>query len=134
MRLGEYTLARITRALKDAAIPCPSAANPQHNPHRAGTAWQIPTVQGILANPAYTSHAVWRHNYADHEPIDEDNLALGFAQHVRHAAPNQWIISIHIAHDALISEEQFVAVQGIHSSSPTKYTSKVRNTRGLHTR
>jgi site-specific DNA recombinase len=66
MRLDGYTLARVCRALNDAAIPCPSAADPQRNRHRAGTAWQIPTVQSILANPVYTGHAVWKRTYAQH--------------------------------------------------------------------
>jgi site-specific DNA recombinase len=50
-RLAGHGLARITRALNDAAIPCPSAADPQRNPHRAGTAWTLGTVAAILANP-----------------------------------------------------------------------------------
>jgi hypothetical protein len=118
MRLDGYTLARITRALNDAAIPCPSAADPARNRHRPGIAWQIPTVQAILANPVYTGHAVWRRTYSEHELVDEDNLALGFAQHVRRAAPDQWIISIPIAHNPLVSEEQFVAIQTVHSPRP----------------
>jgi site-specific DNA recombinase len=51
VRLAGHSLARITRALNDAAIPCPSAADPQRNPHRAGTAWTLGTVAAILANP-----------------------------------------------------------------------------------
>jgi hypothetical protein len=45
--------ARITRALNDAGIPCPSAADPKRNPHRSGTAWTLRTVAAILANPRY---------------------------------------------------------------------------------
>ena len=115
MRLGGYTLARITRALNDAAIPCPSAADPARNRHRPRTAWQIPTLQAILANPVYTGHTVWKRTYAEHELVDEDNLALGFAQHVHRAAPDQWVISIPIAHEALVSEEHFIAVQAVRS-------------------
>jgi len=37
---------------------------------------------------------------------------------VRRAAPDQWIISIPIAHEALVSEEQFVAVQAARSPRP----------------
>ncbi len=37
-RLAGHSTARITRALNDASIPCPSAADPQRNPHRRGTA------------------------------------------------------------------------------------------------
>jgi hypothetical protein len=115
MRLDGHTMARTVRALNDAAIPCPSASDPQRNRHRPGTALQIPTVQAILADPVYTGHAVWKRTYAEHELVDEDNLALGFAQHVRRNAPDQWVISIRLAHEALVSEEQFVTVQAIHS-------------------
>ena len=50
-RLAGHSAARITRALNDAGIPCPSAADPQRNPHRSGTAWTLSTVAAILANP-----------------------------------------------------------------------------------
>jgi site-specific DNA recombinase len=50
-RLAGHSVARITRALNDAAIPCPSAADPGRNPHRSGTAWTLSTVAAILANP-----------------------------------------------------------------------------------
>ena len=32
-------------------IPCPSAADPEWNPHRTGRAWTLSTVAAILANP-----------------------------------------------------------------------------------
>ena len=34
-RLAGHSVARITRALNDAGVPCPSAADPGRNPHRA---------------------------------------------------------------------------------------------------
>lgn len=37
-RLAGHSAVRITRALNDAGVPCPSAANPGRNPHRTGTA------------------------------------------------------------------------------------------------
>ena len=37
-RLAGHSAARITRALNDAGIPCPSAADPRRNPHRTGAA------------------------------------------------------------------------------------------------
>ena len=37
-RLAGHSAARITRALNDAGISCPSAADPKRNPHRTGTA------------------------------------------------------------------------------------------------
>ena len=51
-RLAGHSAARITRALNDGGIPCPSAADPGRNPHRTGAAWTLRTVAAILANPA----------------------------------------------------------------------------------
>ena len=53
-RLAGHSAARITRALNDAGVPCPSAADPARNPHRTGAAWTLRTVAAILANPRYT--------------------------------------------------------------------------------
>jgi site-specific DNA recombinase len=53
-RLAGHSVARITRALNDAGIPCPSAADPERNPHRTGAAWALGTVTSILGNPRYT--------------------------------------------------------------------------------
>jgi site-specific DNA recombinase len=55
-RLAGHSAARITRALNDARIPCPSAADPKRNPHRTGAWWTLRTVAAILANPRYTGH------------------------------------------------------------------------------
>ena len=58
-RLAGHSAARITRALNDAGVPCPSAADPGRNPHRTGAAWTLRTVAAILANPRYTGRQVW---------------------------------------------------------------------------
>ena len=57
-RLAGHSVSRITRALNDAVIPCPSAADPKRNPHRSGAAWTLRTVAAILANPRYTGRQV----------------------------------------------------------------------------
>ena len=56
-RLAGHSAARITRALNDAAIPCPSAADPGRNPHRTGAGWTLRTVAATLGNPRYTGLA-----------------------------------------------------------------------------
>ena len=56
--LLDFVLEAITRALNDAAVPCPSAADPGRNPHRTGAAWTLRTVAATLANPRYTGHQV----------------------------------------------------------------------------
>jgi site-specific DNA recombinase len=57
-RLAGHSKARIARALNDAGIPCPSAADPARNPHRVGSGWTVRTVASILSNPRYTGRQV----------------------------------------------------------------------------
>src|SRR6202030_4392422 len=52
-RVAGHSAARITRALNDAGVPCPSAADPGRDPHRIGSGWTLRTVAAILANPRY---------------------------------------------------------------------------------
>jgi site-specific DNA recombinase len=40
-RLAGHSVARIAWALNEAGVPCPSAADPDRNPHRPGTAWTL---------------------------------------------------------------------------------------------
>jgi site-specific DNA recombinase len=46
-RLAGHSVARIARALNEAGVPSPSAADPGRNPHRAGTSWTLGTVTTI---------------------------------------------------------------------------------------
>jgi DNA invertase Pin-like site-specific DNA recombinase len=54
-RLARRSVAGIARTLNDMGVPCPSAADPDRNPHRPGDAWRQRTVAAILANPRYTA-------------------------------------------------------------------------------
>ncbi len=121
-RVG-HSLARITRALNDAGIPCPSAADPGRNTHRAGEKWTLTTVRSILANPRYTGRQVWNRQPTSHELIDPANTGLGHRQVQRWAMPDGWVISTHPSHPALVSEEDFTAVQGIRAERDTTATS-----------
>jgi site-specific DNA recombinase len=112
-RRAGHSLARITRALNDAGIPCPSAADPQRNPHRSGAAWTLFTVRAILANPRYTGRQVWNRQPTCHELIDPGNTGLGHRQIQRWAMPDGWVISARPSHPGLVSEEDFIAVQGL---------------------
>ena len=76
-RLAGHSVARITRALNDAGIPCPSAADPKRNPHRTGAAWTLGTVTSILGNPRYTGRQVWNRQRTDSELADPANTSLG---------------------------------------------------------
>jgi DNA invertase Pin-like site-specific DNA recombinase len=76
-RLAGHSVARITRALNDAGIPCPSAADPKRNPHRTGAVWTLRTVAAILANPRYTGRQVWNRQRTDRDLVDPANTGLG---------------------------------------------------------
>jgi site-specific DNA recombinase len=112
-RLAGHSLARITRALNEAGVPCPSAADPGRNTHRAGLAWSLTTVRAILANPRYTGRQVWNRQPSAMDLIDPANTGLGHRQVQRWALPAGWVISARPSHPALVSEEDFIAVQGI---------------------
>jgi site-specific DNA recombinase len=110
-RLAGHSAARITRALNDAGVPCPSAADPGRNPHRTGVAWTLRTVAAILANPRYTGRQVWNRQRTDFDLADPANTSLGHRQVQRWNLPEGWVISRHPAHAALVSETDFIAVQ-----------------------
>ncbi len=111
-----HSLARITRALNDADIPCPSAADPGRNPHRAARRWQTTTVRAILANPRYTGHQVWNRQRTDHDLIDPNNTTLGHRDVLRWNTSEEWIISTTPAHPALVSPNDFIAVQHLRAT------------------
>ncbi|MFC9331300.1 recombinase family protein [Kitasatospora sp. NPDC057015] len=100
-RLDGHSVARVTRALNDAGIPCPSAADPGRNPHRDGGGWRLPTVAAILANPRYTGRQVWNRQRTDHDLLDPENTALGHREVMRPNEPEDWAISSEQAHPAL---------------------------------
>ena len=110
-RLAGRSAARITRALNDAGVPCPSAADPGRNPHRTGAAWTLRTVAAILANPRYTGRQVWNRQRTDFDLVDPANTTLGHRQVQRWNLPEGWVISRHPAHAALVSEADFIAAQ-----------------------
>jgi hypothetical protein len=105
------TVARITRALNDAAIPCPSAADPARNPHRSGRAWTLGTVASILANPRYTGRQVWNRQRTDSDLVDPVNTGLGHKPVARWNLPAGWVIATCPAHPALVSEADYIAAQ-----------------------
>ena len=110
-RLAGHSVARITRALNDAGMPCPSAADPKRNPHRTGTAWTLRTVAAVLANPRYTGRQVWNRQRTDFDLVDPANTGLGHRQVQRWNLPAGWVISARPAHPALVSETDYIAAQ-----------------------
>ncbi|MEO3763937.1 recombinase family protein [Streptomyces sp. B5E4] len=110
--------ARIARALNNAAVPCPSASDPERNAHRSGSQWTLTAVRAILANPRYTGRQVWNRQRTDQELIDPANTALGHRDIARWNPPQDWVISREKAHPALV-EADFVAVQGTRATTTT---------------
>ncbi|MER6083431.1 recombinase family protein [Streptomyces sp. NPDC001833] len=118
-RLAGHSIARIARALNDAGIPCPAAADPTRNPHRNGQRWVLNTVRAILTNPRYTGRQVWNHQRTDHDLIDPANTTLGHRDVLRWNTPTDWIISARPAHPALVSEADFITVQNLRTRRET---------------
>ena len=110
-RVAGHSAAWITRALNDAGVPCPSAADPGRNPHRTGSGWTLRTVAAILANPRYTGRQVWNRLPSQAVLADPANTGLGHKQVQRWNLPEGWVISRHPAHAALVSEADFIVVQ-----------------------
>jgi site-specific DNA recombinase len=115
-RLAGHSVARIARALNEAGIPCPSAADPGRNPHRTATAWTLGAVTTILGNPRYTGHQVWNRQRTDQDLADPGNISLGHRQVQRWNLPDGWIISKKPAHRALVSEADFIAAQNVNAA------------------
>jgi len=115
-RLAGHSVARIARALNEAQVPCPSAADPARNAHRTGASWTLGTVTTILQNPRYTGRQVWNRQRTDTELADPANETLGHKPVQRWNLPDGWVISSRPAHPALVSEGDFVAAQDINAA------------------
>ncbi|MGD0706121.1 MAG: recombinase family protein [Trebonia sp.] len=89
-RLAGHSVARIARALNEAGVPCPSAADPQRNPHRAGTGWALGTVTTILQNPRYTGHQVWNRQRTDKDLADPADVSLDIKACSGGTCPTAW--------------------------------------------
>ncbi|MGH3564936.1 MAG: recombinase family protein [Pseudonocardia sp.] len=109
-RLSGRSVASIARELNERGVPCPSHVDPERNRHRTGEAWTLRTVAVILRNPRYTGRQVWNRQRTDREG----------RRRVRRTNPSAaWVVSGSVAHPALVSETDFVAVQGIRAVRPT---------------
>jgi len=115
-RLAGHSVARIARALNESGVPCPSAADPDRNPHRTGTGWTLGTVTTILQNPRYTGHQVWNRQRTDKDLADPADVSLGYRQVQRWNLPDGWVISRKPAHPALVKEADYIAAQDVNAA------------------
>jgi len=99
-RLAGRSVAGIARELNERDVPCPSAADPRRNRHRSGASWNLRSVAVILANPRYTGRQVWSRQRS--QPGGG-----------RSTVAAEWAVSDAVSHPALVSEADFVAVQGL---------------------
>ena len=70
-------------------------------------------MRAILAHPRYTGRQVWNRQPTAMDLVDPANTGLGHKQVQRWGLPDGWVISARPAHPALVSEEDYIAVQGI---------------------
>jgi site-specific DNA recombinase len=102
--------------LNEAGIPCPSASDLGRNPHRPGAGWTLGTVTTILQNPRYTGRQVWNRQRTDKDLADPADVSLGHKDVQRWNLPDGWAISARPAHEALVSEANFIPAQDIHAA------------------
>jgi hypothetical protein len=71
----------------------------------------VRTVAAILGNPRYTGRQVWNRQPSGKVLVDPANTGLGHKRVQRWNLPEGWVISRDLAHPALVSEADFIAVQ-----------------------
>lgn len=109
LRLAGQSVSAIAATLNANGVPNPSQADRDRNRHRTGCQWGLTTVRAILSNVKYTGRQVWNRQPAHHTPAH----IPGPFRTQRWASTDQWVISKQLAHPALVSEADFVAVQEI---------------------
>ncbi|MFG2044919.1 recombinase family protein [Dactylosporangium sp. NPDC048998] len=112
-RLAGRSVAGIAAALNERALPCLSQADSARNRHRAKVGWATTTVRSILGNARYTGRQVWNRQPARYSP---PHLPGPFRTQCW-VRPDQWVVSVKVAHPALVSEADFVAVQQLAAGS-----------------
>ena len=103
----------IVHNLSQDGVPCPSAHDPGRNRHRTGLVWTRSAVRAILGNPRYTGRQVWNRQRRDEVLIDVDDVAMGHETRMRWNATDKWIWSKELAHEPLVTIEDFEAAQDL---------------------
>ena len=114
---AEYLAGRglfaIAEGLTRDQIPSPSQHDRARNRHRTGEGWSKSAVRVILTNPRYTGRQVWNKQRKDEILLDVDDVAAGYETRMRWNEAGRWVWSDTIAHEPLISAEDFQAAQAI---------------------
>ncbi|WP_369333631.1 recombinase family protein [Saccharopolyspora antimicrobica] len=81
--------------------------------------WIARTIALILQNPRYTGRQVWnRHTTKGH--CGEGRPSGRGSGRVRRSSVQDWEVSEHLSHTALVDEATFIAVQGIRAARTAK--------------
>lgn len=124
--LAGHGLFLIAEDLTSDGIACPSAHDPARNRHRSGVAWSKSAVRVILTNPRYTGRQVWNKQRTDEVLVDVQDVAMGHRSVQRWNRPDQWITSDALAHEPIIDDETFAAVQERLASHARQTTGQTR--------
>ena len=103
----------IAEGLTRDGIPSPSQHDRARNRHRTGQGWSKSAVRTILTNPRYTGRQVWNKQRKDEILLDVDDVAAGYETRMRWNEADRWVWSDTIAHEPLITAEDFQAAQAI---------------------
>jgi hypothetical protein len=74
------------------------------------------TVTGILENPRYTGREVWNR----HSTADSGDCSRRVGGAARPTGVSDWVLSASPVHPALVSDELFLAVQGMRTARRTQ--------------
>ncbi len=119
----------IAEGLTRDRVPSPSAHDPARNRHREGRAWSKWAIRAILTNPRYTGHQVWNRQRRDEVLVDLDDVAAGYDSKMRWNERADWIWSAELAHEPLVSADDFVACsQHLGAGTNRPATRKPRST------
>ncbi|GIE34869.1 putative recombinase [Actinoplanes italicus] len=116
-RLEGWSAAGIARVLNERRVPSPGVYDLARNRHREGTVWTLRTVAAILANPRYTGRQVWNRQFTDHrEAVPGDRRTSAGPVRIWNSRAD-WVVHRERTHPALVSDEDFTAVQEITARS-----------------
>jgi recombinase len=66
-----------------------------------------------MQNPRYTGYQVWNRQGTDKDLADPADISLGHKQVQRWNLPDGWVLSRDPAHEALVSEADYIVAQGV---------------------
>ena len=79
-------------------------------------------MRSILQNPRYTGYQVWNKQRRDEILIDVHDVGLGHQTRMRWNDPSDWVWSEEPSHEALVTREDWEAVQARFRSNKRRYT------------